>query len=274
MNGKKILNIQIAVIILTVLLKLIFVFGFSSCGLVEKVRVFNSDDESRKLHTFDQGYSNDTAKYYYPVTITSSENSFTSCDTSMLSVFSGCLLYASEPLLYSVYNPEHNFYRLMVFKPNGPVKIFTLYWHRKMIRAYFKELSRPAFLKPQISGRYVSKLRIPGELPDTSLRIEEFEHIKELAYNELKITKSFNKIFDGIEIWEKMGFEIEQAEFFDLPAYKDNSGKDHYILEAKIGNKYWLVDRSNPVGKFKKCCDYMMKFENITTLDFKDGFDD
>ena len=29
-------------------------------------------------------------------------------------------------------------------------------------------------------------------------------------------------------------------------------------MEARINNKYWIVERNNAEGDFKKCCDFLL----------------
>lgn len=256
------------------LLKILLVIGFSSCGLREKIILFNKDDESRKMHTYDQGFLTDTVKYFYPVSAGSVETGFTSCDTSMLSVFSGCLLYASEPLLYSANYPDCVFYRLMVFKSEGPVKIFTLSLRHKVFYASIKEITRPAYLKPQPDGRFVPKFSYLDFQPDTSVRdtsarIEEYESISLITGNELRMTVNKHKIIDGVVLWDNLNYEMREANFHKLPAYTDNYGTQHYILETKFGDKYWLVDRTEPEGSFKKCCKLLMSIETLISLEDK-----
>lgn len=270
MTSKKILYSQISVYVLLILIKLLLAAGLSSCGLKDKL---NNELKENNTKTDKNNSAPDTLRYYYPVTLKSDDAASTTADTSMLSTLSGSLLNAKEPVIYSV--DGHDVYRLLVFDMSIPVSVIALHKNNDDVWLTVKELSRPAFLKPQASGRYVPKLNSDGSIDSTAnITYDEYESIKGMMSGNSQINVNIIHKFSS-DTWDNMEYEVKNAGYWRMPAYQNLKNKgSHMILEGRVNNKYWLVDRINSDGEFKKCCDYLIGLQNIAKGNTKQGLDD
>jgi hypothetical protein len=247
-----------------VLILLIKVSLFSSCGLKEKVSTLTNQKNSKEnSNSRDNSVKIDTMRYYYPVVMKEEGVVTTYADTSMLSTLSGSLLMAKEPAIYS-FNNEHDVYRLLIFKASGPVEIISLHKEGDNVWYTAKTLSRAAFLKPQPGGRFLPVLNYDGTIDSSrNVSYDEYETISQMMPGKPELT-AINEKFSK-DTWDNMEYLIKQADFWKMPAYLnlDRRGNDHWILEARINNKYWLVDKIDAGGDFRKCCDYLVELKKF-----------
>ena len=158
MTGRKILSTQLAALCLVLLLKVSLPFLLSSCGLKDKIGLTPEKNDNAEKY---ENIKIDSLRYYFPVSLTDKSNYTTSCDTPRLSTYSGTLLKAKEPVIYS-FNNEHDVYRLLEFRANDTCRIISIHNVNGKIWADIKELSRPAYLKAQTSGKFVPVLNYNG----------------------------------------------------------------------------------------------------------------
>jgi hypothetical protein len=254
-----------------VIILLIKVTMFSSCGLKEKVSTLTSQKTNESSSGKDS-VKVDTLKYYYPVVMKEEGVVTTYADTSILSTLSGSLLMAKEPAIYS-FNNEHDVYRLMVFKAKEPVEIISLHKEGDKVWLSAKRLSRPAFLKPQTGGRFLPVLNYNGTIDSSrNVSYDEYETISQMMPGKPELTSELNEKFNK-DTWDNMEYLIKKADFWKMPAYLNlnHRGNDHWILEARINNKYWLVDKIDAGDDFRKCCDYLVGLKKFKGED--KGFD-
>ncbi|MEO8511991.1 MAG: hypothetical protein ABI543_00395 [Ignavibacteria bacterium] len=257
MTKRKIYISQVSTIALIILVKFSFVILFSSCGAKEKLEKLSDKKESNSKN---ESKSVDAPRYYYPVTTTDKDNSASSIDTAKLSTYSGTLLKAKEPIIYSI-SEGHDVYRLMQFNGFDKCTIVSLHKDKDNIWLTCRILSRAAFLKPQSNGKYVPAINPDGSLDTTKeISYAEYESMSDMPVK-LEFIKNITGSAENTN-WEELGNLIKDSGFFEMPSYlnekPDKSKMSFSILEARINNKYWIVERNNADGNFKKCCDYLL----------------
>jgi hypothetical protein len=242
---------------LVILIKLSFVILFSSCGAKDKLEKLSDKKESNSKN---DSKSVDAPRYYYPVTTKDKNNSESSIDTAKLSTYSGTLLKAKEPLIYTI-SEGHDVYRLMQFNGFDKCTIVSLNKDKDNVWLTYRILSRAAFLKPQSNGKFVPAINSDGSL-DTAKEISyaEYESMADIPVK-LEFIKNVRGSAENTS-WDELENLVKDSGFFDMPSYlnekPDKSKMSFSILEARINNKYWIVERNNAEGNFKKCCDYLL----------------
>lgn len=257
MSIKKITFAQGTVFLILFLLKVILL---SSCGVKENVnKMLHGEEESKNVSSSNK---TDTIRYYYPVQLGDKSNSVTSGDTSMLSTFSGSLLFAREPVLHSFNG--HDVYRMLIFGGKSTIKIISLHKEKDKVWLSAKELSRPAFIAPQKNGRFAPMLNGDGSIDTTAgVSFEEHASIKEMMGGKPELLNNIIHNFSA-DTWDNMEYEVKRIGLFDLPAYNDNLGKEHIILEVRVNNKYWMVDRDYPNAILKACEEYLLNLVKLS----------
>ena len=257
MAKKKIFITQTATIVTLILIKLSIAVLLSSCGAKEKIEKPSGKEENNSKS---ENKRTDSPMYYYPVTTTDPDNNGSSTDTSKLSTYSGSLLKAKEPLIYSI-KEGHDIFRLMQFNGMDKCIIVTLNKDKDNVWMTYKILSRAAFLKPQSSGKFVPAANPDGSLDSTKeISYTEYESMDGLP-GKLEIIKNISEQ-KTITNWDDFENLIKDSGFFKLQSYvnekPDKSKMSYCILEGRVNNKYWIVERNNASGSFKKCCDYLL----------------
>lgn len=265
MSTRRIFITRGSVFLIILLLKISFVFLLSSCGIGKKTETLINGDKTKTNIKQDSDIKTDTLKYYYPVTLADENNLSTPADTSMLSSLSGSLLYAREPVIYT-FNNEHDVYRLLVFDMESTIKIVSLHSDNGKVWLTVKELSRAAFLKPQKNGRFVPQLVSDGSIDSSGgVSYDEYEQMANMMPEKPKLIKNITFEFTK-DTWDNMEYNIKQADYWKMPAYLnlDYRGNIHMLLEARVNGKYWLVDKIDAGGEFRKCCDYLLELKAIS----------
>lgn len=266
MSEKKILFFQSGTFIGLFVVKLFLAVLLTSCGAKDKMgNLKDNQDNNPKTESKEvtENKNPDTLRYYYPVTISGKDNNATSVDTARLSTYSGSLLKAKEPVIYT-YN-GHDVFRLLYFSGNDRCKVISI--NKKDDKAWVtvKVLSRAAFLKPQPNGRFVPALNTDGST-DTAKEISfsEYEYMANIPVKS-ELLQDMNES-TSIENWNTFANEFKELNFFEMPSYlnekPDRSNPVFWILEARTGGKYWIVERNKPDGNFLKFCNNLLKLEH------------
>jgi hypothetical protein len=264
MTEKKILFAQTGTWICILLIKLSLALLFTSCGNKVKEDLNTTKDEkkenstSQKIESSDQ--KREILKYYFPVNVIAGKNP-SNADTSRLSTFSSTMLKAGEPVLYSFEKNSPEVYRLLQFNGFDKCTIISLNKDGDKIWLSKKVLSRAAFLKPQAGGNFVPALNSDGSI-DTS-KGTTYEEYETMANIPLKLEiLSNNKTELTQTVWDDLTTCLKGSGYFDMPSYStvapESKKSVYWILEARTGGNYHIVERPDANGEFRKCCDNLL----------------
>ncbi len=261
MAERKILFAQTGTWICILIIKLSLTVLFTSCGNKVKEELNDQKKENsstQKTETSEQKKSN--LKYYFPVNVTEGKNP-SNADTSRLSTFSSTMYRAGEPVIYSFDKSSPEVYRLLQFNGFDKCTIVSLNKDGDKIWFSKKVLSRAAFLKPQSGGNFVPALNSDGTI-DSSKKVN-YEEYESMAGIPVKLELISNSKRDQPKaVWESMSTCIKESGFFDLPSYSavtpGSKKAVYWIMEARIGGSYHIVERPDASGDFRKCCDLLI----------------
>lgn len=264
MNEKKILFAQTGTWICILIFKLSLTVLFTSCG--NKVKEdLNLTKDGKKENSSTQKNENsdkkrENLKYYFPVNVTEGKNP-SNADTSRLSTFSSTMLKAGEPVIYSFEKNSPEVYRLLQFNGFDKCTIISLNKDGDKIWLSKKVLSRAAFLKPQPGGNFVPALNSDGTID--SAKVTNYEEYETMADIPLKLELLSNSKSEQTQAaWDNLSSCIKESGFFELPSYSPvppgSKKAVYWILEARIGGSYHIVERPDASGDFRKCCDMLL----------------
>ena len=269
MHERKILFTQAGIWVCIIILKLTLTVLFTSCGNKIKEEVRSQNDEKKEIGKNKENESGreqkkTALKYYFPVSVSNEKNS-SNADTSRLSTFSSTMLKAREPVIYSFENNPVEVIRLLQFNGFDKCTIISLNKDGDKILLSKKVLSRAAFLKPQEGGNFVPALNSDGSVDSSkNTKYEEYETMADIS---LKLEMLSNVKSEQTQAaWDELTTCLKGSGYFDMPSYSSTAPESkksvYWLVEARTGGTYHIVERPDASGEFRKCCDYLLSLNS------------
>jgi hypothetical protein len=183
-----------------------------------------------KISSF-RGYPADSQAVYFPAEIKlNGKQNITEVPDYTQKWLAEILFVAHEPILYNYYTGT-NIYRFICAAGKGLPVIISICREKDSVWLISKILNRDM----KHPYRYI---------------IFKINDRKELS---LKEWDAFEQLLGACNFWDMN------------PTSKEITGKDgaEFFIEAHLANSYWFVERWCPSGKYKSCCDYLIKLSGL-----------